>query len=348
MAMWAYDIKEGPPKLDEARSIDIVHQLIGDDGIPVRITGTSTWTVNNMYARSYRKGRVFCMGDAVHRHPPTNGLGSNTSIQDAYNLCWKLKLVLAETAGAGLLDSYEEERPPIGRQIVTRANKSIEDYQPIFETLGLLSSGSPEEIRRRIDERKKPTAEAAARRKALDKLIRHKSYEFNCHGVELNQRYRSRAIVGDDTPEPEYTRDPELYYQATTWPGAKLPHVWLEYHGRKISSLDLAGRGRFTLLTGISGDGWIEACARLTADLGVEIRAYQIGPGCAVADLFGDWAHAREVEDSGCVLVRPDGHVCFRAREISAQPTQSLGETMHRLLSLSSGSGAIIDLSSEV
>ena len=72
-----------------------------------------------MYASRYVEGRVFCMGDACHRHPPSNGLGSNTSIQDAYNLSWKLAYVLRGKAGPELLDSYDAERAPIGRQIVT-------------------------------------------------------------------------------------------------------------------------------------------------------------------------------------------------------------------------------------
>ncbi len=65
---------------------------------------------------------MFCMGDAVHRHPPSNGLGSNTSIQDAFNLAWKLAMVVKGQAGKGLLDSYQAERAPIAKQIVTRAN----------------------------------------------------------------------------------------------------------------------------------------------------------------------------------------------------------------------------------
>ena len=47
----------------------------------------------------------------------------------------------------------------------------------------------------------------------------------------MNQRYASGAVVADGTAEPEYKRDRELYYQATTWPGAHLPHVWVEHHG---------------------------------------------------------------------------------------------------------------------
>jgi 2-polyprenyl-6-methoxyphenol hydroxylase-like FAD-dependent oxidoreductase len=80
--------------LTEAEAIQTVRDLIGVPDLQVRIKSISLWTVNNLYATRYSAGRVFCVGDAVHRHPPTNGLGSNTSIQDAYNLAWKLALVL--------------------------------------------------------------------------------------------------------------------------------------------------------------------------------------------------------------------------------------------------------------
>ena len=126
---------------------------------------------------------------------------------------------------------------------MTRANKSIGEFAPIFEAVGLLSSTDPVEARKNIEARKAPTAEGKARRKKLNEAIAHKSYEFNCHGVEMNQRYASGAVVSDGTPEPEYKRDHELYYQATTWPGAHLPHVWVEHHGARKSVLDLAGKG---------------------------------------------------------------------------------------------------------
>ncbi|MEM9440734.1 MAG: FAD-dependent monooxygenase [Pseudomonadota bacterium] len=332
LSIYGYDVKDGPPDISHAEAEQIVRQLIGDDEIPIKIDKLSFWTVNNMVARRYAKGRVFCMGDAVHRHPPSNGLGSNTSIQDAYNLCWKLKLVLDGKAAPSLLGTYNEERQPVGKQIVTRANKSIEDYAPIFETLGLLQPGSPDDIKRRMDQRKQPTAEAEARRKALNSYIRKKSYEFNCHGVELGQRYRSPAIIPDGTAEPEYTRDRELYYHPTTWPGAYLPHAWVDRDQEKLSTLDLVGHGQFTILTGISGAGWIEAAARAEAELGIFIQGIQIGPGCQINDTFGDWALASEISDSGCLLVRPDRHVAWRQQQLSASPATDLLAAMRLIL----------------
>ncbi len=86
MILWGYDINGPPPDVDEEEAKRIAHNLIGDDTIPIEIKSISLWTNNRAYMTRYSTGRVFCMGDACHRHPPSNGLGSNTSIQDAYNL----------------------------------------------------------------------------------------------------------------------------------------------------------------------------------------------------------------------------------------------------------------------
>jgi 2,4-dichlorophenol 6-monooxygenase len=309
LAIWGYDIAAGAPQLDDAGAEAILRNLIGDATVPIKIRSTSLWTVNDLYATRYSSKRIFCMGDAVHRHPPMNGLGSNTSIQDAYNLAWKLAFVLKGKAAPALLDTYDEERTPIGRQIVKRANKSIGETGAIFEALGLLESPEAERMIRNMEARKADTPTAASQREKLRQAIAYKSYEFNTHGVEMNQRYVSAAVATDGTPEPRYVRDAELYYQPTTWPGAHLPHVWLQKNGRMISTLDVAGKGRFVLLTGIGGDGWVAAAEA------IGIEAFVIGPGRELTDLYGDWAEAREVGEAGCVLVRPDAHVGWRAAD---------------------------------
>jgi 2,4-dichlorophenol 6-monooxygenase len=338
--IWGYDIEQGERQLTDDEAISIVRNLVGDETLEVKVTSTSTWTVNEMYAGHYSSGRVFCMGDAVHRHPPTNGLGSNTSIQDAYNLCWKLKLVLENKAQPALLDSYSAERQPVGKQIVTRANKSIGDFPPIFEAVGLLSSTDPGEARKNIEARKAPTEEGKARRKKLYEAIAHKSYEFNCHGVEMNQRYASSAVVSDGTPEPAFHRDHELYYQATTWPGAHLPHVWVEQHGLRKSTLDLAGKGRFTLLTGIGGECWTPAAAAVAAAYGMPVEVVSIGPaGCDAQDIYADWYRQSEVDEDGCVVVRPDMYVAWRAKQAVANASDVLVGVFGQLLSRSSETG---------
>jgi 2-polyprenyl-6-methoxyphenol hydroxylase-like FAD-dependent oxidoreductase len=70
--------------------VERIKEFIGDDSIKFEIKGISTWMINETAAEKYSNGRVHCLGDAVHRHPPNHGLGSNTCIQDAHNLAWKI------------------------------------------------------------------------------------------------------------------------------------------------------------------------------------------------------------------------------------------------------------------
>jgi 2,4-dichlorophenol 6-monooxygenase len=340
LVVWGYDINEPPPELDDDAAIKIVHNLIGDDTVAVTIRSTSLWGNNKMYATRYRQGRVFCMGDAVHRHPPSNGLGSNTSVQDAYNLAWKLAFVLRGQAGEGLLDSYDAERAPIGRQIVLRANKSIEEFGPIFAALGFSDTSDPDVMNERMRARADDTPEAARQREQLRAALALKDYEFNAHGVELGQRYRSGAVVADGTAEPEYTRDAELYYHPTTWPGARLPHCWLGADGHRVSTHDLAGKGRFALLTEISGQRWTQTADRVAEQLGIEIAAHVIGPGREYTDLYGDWSLLREVAEDGCVLVRPDAHVAWRAALMPEDPEAALREALEAVLDRGPGPSA--------
>ncbi|MCZ4516131.1 FAD-dependent monooxygenase [Streptomyces sp. ActVer] len=328
MIVWGYDVTAGAPDLTTEYAESIVRRLVGDDEIPVTIKSSSAWTVNEMYAETYSNGRVFCAGDATHRHPPSNGLGSNTSVQDAYNLAWKLKLVLDGSASPKLLDTYTAERAPVGRQIVTRANKSIGETAPIFEALDGLSPQSPEQLRANIAARKDATEAAEKQRARLREAIAFKVYEFNAHGVDLNQRYVSDAVVPDGTPDPGFDRDPELYHQPSSRPGAKLPHAWITAGGRTLSTLDAAGQGRFTLFTGIGGEGWVRAAESVGPDIATAV----IGPGQQYEDPYGDWARLSEVSDSGVLLVRPDGYVAFRCATAVGDAEELLRDAVRRIL----------------
>ncbi|MNZ43732.1 2,4-dichlorophenol 6-monooxygenase [compost metagenome] len=325
--LFMYDPAQGEPDLSEAAVIERARRVIGDADIPVEVLSTSKWQINHVVASHYSEGRVFCCGDAVHRHPPANGLGTNTSVQDAYNLAWKLALVLKGQAGSGLLDSYSEERQPVGRQVVDRAMESVRNMLPISNALGFKPGQSEAEGWASLNELSADSTVGRERRAALEQAIQLQHYQFNCHGVELGQRYRSRAVLADGTEEPAYTRDRELYYHATTWPGAHLPHAWLhDAEGRKLSTLDICGQGRFTLLTGHGGDAWRHAAESAARELGIELVVRRIGLGLDYSDSYGDWARQRETEEDGCVLVRPDNHVAWRAQSASSSTeTQLLG-----------------------
>lgn len=333
LIVWGYDINQPAPAVDDAFATKVVRDLVGVQDIQPKIKSVSTWTVNNMYATTMSKGRVFCMGDATHRHPPSNGLGSNTSIQDAFNLAWKLAAVIKGQAGPRLLDSYQAERAPIAKQIVTRANKSIEEFGPIFKSLGMLDSVDPVKMQQNMDARCDNTPDAERQRDAIRKAIAAKVYEFDAHGVEMNHRYKSDAIVTDGQQEPAFEKDPELHFQPTSWPGARLPHAWLfSEDGRKVSSLDITGHGSFTVLTGIGGDGWIDAAMKLSKEFNLPITAHKIGPRQEWQDFTGDWARAREIDDAGVLLVRPDHHVAWRASALVSDPEAELRRVLTAIL----------------
>jgi len=333
LIVWGYDIDEPIPVVDEAKATEIARQLVGKPDLEIQLLGANTWTVNNMYATRMQDGRVFCMGDATHRHPPSGGLGSNTSIQDAFNLAWKLAAVIKGKAGEALLDTYSIERAPIAKQIVNRANQSIAEFAPLYQALGIAETTDAEVMQANMHARSQATAAAEKQREEIRDALAFKRYELDAHGVEMNQRYRSSAVVTDGEAEPPFERDPELYYQSTTWAGARLPHAWVfDKRGRQQSTLDLAGHGRFALFTGLGGEAWAEAAAQVGEELGVEIDVHVIGPRQQYADHAGDWARVREISDSGCVLTRPDHHVAWRSLKVAADPAAELRRVMRSVL----------------
>jgi 2,4-dichlorophenol 6-monooxygenase len=333
LIVWGYDITQPPPTVDSGKATEIVRNLLGMPDLDVEITGTSLWGNNEMYATHLHRQRVFAAGDAVHRHPPSNGLGSNTSVQDSYNLAWKLAAVLNGQAGPDLLETYSQERAPVAKQIVMRANKSSREFGQFFEVLGLTAAESEEEMREQIEERKANTASGRAKREALVSAMELKNYEFNAHGVELGQFYQSTAIVSDGATKAAPARDPELYYQASTVPGSHLPHAWVGDAATRVSTLDLAPYNTFTLFTGIAGETWAEAADKVSRDFNVPIKTVVIGPGREVTDIYYDWARIREIDEDGVLLVRPDKVIGWRSMSLPADPERTLANALTALLS---------------
>ena len=333
LIVWGYDIAGPPPVVDDASATQIVRTLLGMPDLPVEITGTSLWGNNEMYATHLQSGRVFCAGDAVHRHPPSNGLGSNTSVQDSYNnLAWKLAAVLKGQAGPSLLDTYSTERAPVAERIVKRANRSSREFVDLFVALGVTEAETEEEMVAQIEERKSNTPQGVAKRQALVKAMELKNYEFNAHGVELGQFYQSTAVISDGSPRPVPTRDPDLYYEASTVPGSHLPHAWVGDSKRKLAIMDLAPYDCFTLLTGIAGEQWEVCAAAVAKDLGVPLRTVVIGPGREVTDLHYDWTRQRGTEESGALLVRPDKHIAWRVMSLPDDPESALRRALTQVL----------------
>ncbi|RDL40142.1 uncharacterized protein BP5553_00121 [Venustampulla echinocandica] len=314
--------------------LKVIKSLVGDDSIPVKILGVSKWFINEIVAEYYSDGNIFCLGDAVHRHPPMNGLGSNTCIQDAYNLAWKIAYVLNGKASPELLNSYSPERQPVGMSIISRANQGLRDHQPILEAFGM-TDPSLEVRKSNYAQLSEATPDGVARRKRLQEALSHTRHEFHGLGVEMNQRYESKAIyLSDEGPRPPLPEDPVLTHAITTYPGSRLPHAWLNTRlpGKQFSTIDLAGHGVFSLFTGIGGGQWKTATERVSKALGVEIRAYSIGWLQDYEDVYSDWSRRREVDEDGCVLARPDRFVAWRSHGMIEAPEDKLLHVMISIL----------------
>jgi 2,4-dichlorophenol 6-monooxygenase len=251
-------------------------------------------------------------------------------MQDTYNLVWKLALVLRGVADDALLDSYGDERQPVGRQVVDRANQSVAEMMGWFAALGLDDEMTPDECDARLAELFGPGGEQ--QRDELLAAIDVMNAQFNAHGVELGQRYRSLAVVGDGTPPPEPRRDPVLHYEPSTYPGSPIPHAWLAIGDRDVSTLDLCAYDRFTLVTGAGGRPWLDAATEVSAEIGVDVAGVQVSLGREVNDVYGDWIRRREVSDHGCVVVRPDRIVAWRSAGAADDPKAVLSAAMSSIL----------------
>ncbi|MCP2636062.1 FAD-dependent monooxygenase [Microbacterium sp. HD4P20] len=326
IAGWGFDVEAGEPDVSHDVARARIRSYVGDPDFEPEITAVNPWYVNEAWAPVYSSGRVFCGGDAVHRHPPSNGLGSNTSVQDAYNLAWKIAFVLRGYAGPELLDSYSDERSPIGEQVVRRANQSRREYAGVHVALAADQPGSLAGAAKLTA----PTPAGARARELLASVLDLKDNEYNALGVEMNQRYASNAVHDLDEAPEVFQRDRDVFAQHTTRPGAKLPHAWLvDASGNRISTLDLVDGERFTLLTGPSGQGWADAVLSLGLPY---LRATVIGSSNA-QDLWFDWSRIREVAEDGAILVRPDGYIAWRSNGAVPSSRRTLGEVLARLLS---------------
>ena len=129
-------------------------------------------------------------------------------------------------------------------------------------------------------------------------------------------------------PSPE---DAVINYVPSGRPGHRAPHVWLKRDGEQCSTLDLFGPG-FTALAGGSGGPWLDAADAAGGRLGISVRGSSIGSGCDFQDEDGDWTARYGVNEDGAVLVRPDGHVAWRAAGSSPDAAEVLSMALGQIL----------------
>ena len=130
---WRVIADLGPATGDEKHpdpTLDEINALMALRGSPAIVMKDPFWLaafrINERKVKDYRKGRVFLAGDAAHIHSPAGGQGMNTGMQDAFNLAWKLAMVIGGTAKPTLLDSYSPERSAVGEIVLRNAGRLTE------------------------------------------------------------------------------------------------------------------------------------------------------------------------------------------------------------------------------
>jgi 2,4-dichlorophenol 6-monooxygenase len=323
-----------------------IKAALGRDDIPIEVESTSGWRMTAQIANRFRVGRAFLVGDAAHRFPPSGGLGMNSGIGDAHNLCWKLAAVLQGRAPDDLLDTYEVERRPV---VTTNCNESRHNFdkiEDVAKAFGIsvqdvehaherMSTGPiaalPDPIRQWGQRQMQRYGESILARYERDPEVRERVLaaiaaqrpHFDRIGLDLGYSYEEGAVLSDGTPA-QIPADIVTTYIPSTRPGARFPHFWLDANQRKLSSHSLLHAYRSTMICGAN----LQITAELTAfaaELGVELVSLA-APTIPLA--WRGTVHTRcELEPDGALLIRPDGHVAWRQQkrvDLSSELVQSV------------------------
>lgn len=269
------------PSLTEDEAEARVLRAMGTDQIPYKLLGVAPWRRSQCVAESFGEGRVLLAGDAAHTTSPTGGHGLNTGLGDVSDLGWMLHAQIEGWGGPELLSAYTGERRPVA---IRNGAASTSNYSKWVSAIdySLVMDDTP--------------AGEASRREIGRRLVESLHGEWHSQGVGLGYRYDTSPLVVPDGTAP--TPDEVSDYVQTARPGHRAPHVYLA-DGR--STLDLFGEG-FVLLS-LGGDAVeSQSFVAAAANCGLPLTVHKLDD-TAVARAYG----------SDLVLVRPDGHVAWRA-----------------------------------
>ncbi|MGX1028098.1 FAD-dependent oxidoreductase [Streptomyces sp. SAI-097] len=323
-APWHPEQGETVEDFTDERCAAHIRRAIGEADLDVEITGKAPWHAAQRVARSYRSGRVLLAGDSAHEMSPTGAFGSNTGIQDAHNLAWKLAAVLEGWAGEGLLDTYDMERRPVAEATSARAaHRSVEHSHPGFAPPPVVGGGGPGGPG---GARGGPGGPGGAPGGGPQRGILN---------VALGYRYPRGAVVGADPATPVVPEGLDL----SGAPGSRAPHLWLRRGEQRLSTLDLYEDSLVLLSDAAQPTGWHEAAAEVAAGMRVPLQSYRVGgtPGADLTpdDEETDWARAHGVTRGGAVLVRPDGFVAWRSPGPAPDPAAMLRQVVGSVLARS-------------
>ncbi|MEU1873627.1 putative polyketide hydroxylase [Streptomyces sp. SAI-195] len=327
-APWHPEQGETVEDFTDERCAAHIRRAIGEADLDVEITGKAPWHAAQRVARSYRSGRVLLAGDSAHEMSPTGAFGSNTGIQDAHNLAWKLAAVLEGWAGEGLLDTYDMERRPVAEATSARAaHRSVEHSHPGFAPPPVVGGGGPGGPG---GARGGPGGPGGAPGGGPGG-----GPQRGILNVALGYRYPRGAVVGADPATPVVPEGLDL----SGAPGSRAPHLWLRRGEQRLSTLDLYEDSLVLLSDAAQPTGWHEAAAEVAAGMRVPLQSYRVGgtPGADLTpdDEETDWARAHGVTRGGAVLVRPDGFVAWRSPGPAPDPAAMLRQVVGSVLARS-------------
>src|SRR5260370_6293698 len=246
-------------------------------GVPVRyeVLYCGEWRQNLLLADRYQAGRVFLAGDAAHLVIPAGGLGMNTGVGDAFDLSWKLAATLEGWGGPKLLDSYEIERRQVGERNVGASRYATLGYRK-WRSQWSPEIGGDTATGRAVRDNLANVADVEQRK--VNEMI----------GAELGYRYVDSPIIDNIPGGPQH-----LFrnYRPTSWPGARLPHVWLE-DGTPIQDR-------------IPNEGYTLPCLNGSHETGALEKAFRArSVPFGVLPVAND--AARAIYERDLILLRPD------------------------------------------
>jgi 2,4-dichlorophenol 6-monooxygenase len=319
---------------DIPKMVQWAREALGIPDFDPKVLGVSEWFLETALADDFRQGRVFLLGDAAHKLPPSGGLGMNSAVQDVYNLCWKLAMVIDGVAGERLLDTYNSERRPVNAANIQTAVNGVSGQEHMASCLGVSTDMSAEENWAALRLFWDDLPGAQERRHEFTQWLGTRTAEYHQHNIDFGYTYESAAVIGDGTPAPEPI-DAVRIYQPGTRPGHPLPHAFVERAGERVALRSLTHDGHFALIAGEDGHAWVEAATAVAQRLGIPLRAARVGHGAVdYVDMRMAWTKQREISREGAVLVRPDGYIAYRSSGSVDDPDAVLSSVLTQMLAI--------------